>query len=166
MRACIRLCCLSRQPAPSRRQLANQPQAARSCCSRPPSHCCSRCSLHGCRPQVRPGVPGPGLDRVARRRPPARQVTHHRLRNCWACRLEPPPALLCKKRCPCLPACPAHLPACPAHLPARPACLPTHLARPPRPPAEALIFWENYLGTLERSITLNFSKPATNIIAQ
>ncbi len=28
------------------------------------------------------------------------------------------------------------------------------------------MFYENYLGTLERSITLNFSKPATNIIAQ
>ena len=31
---------------------------------------------------------------------------------------------------------------------------------------EAMVFYENYLGTLERSITLNFSKPATNIIAQ
>lgn len=33
-------------------------------------------------------------------------------------------------------------------------------------PAESMVFYENYLGTLERSITLNFSKPATNIIAQ
>ncbi|KAL4856151.1 Glutamate decarboxylase 1 [Chlorella vulgaris] len=31
---------------------------------------------------------------------------------------------------------------------------------------EAMVFWEAYLGTMERSITLNFSKPATNIIAQ
>jgi hypothetical protein len=29
-----------------------------------------------------------------------------------------------------------------------------------------MVFWEAYLGTMERSITLNFSKPATNIIAQ
>lgn len=29
-----------------------------------------------------------------------------------------------------------------------------------------MVFYENYLGTLERSITLNFSKPATNIVAQ
>lgn len=36
----------------------------------------------------------------------------------------------------------------------------------PHCPAEAMVFYENYLGTLERSITLNFSKPATNIIAQ
>ena len=35
-----------------------------------------------------------------------------------------------------------------------------------RRPAEGLIFWENYLGSLERSITLNFSKGASNIIAQ
>ncbi len=32
--------------------------------------------------------------------------------------------------------------------------------------AESMVLYENYLGTLERSITLNFSKPATNIIAQ
>jgi glutamate/tyrosine decarboxylase-like PLP-dependent enzyme len=31
---------------------------------------------------------------------------------------------------------------------------------------ESMVFYENYLGTLERSITLNFSKPATNIVAQ
>ncbi|EFN55834.1 hypothetical protein CHLNCDRAFT_35292 [Chlorella variabilis] len=38
--------------------------------------------------------------------------------------------------------------------------------RDPKHLPESMVFYENYLGTLERSITLNFSKPATNIIAQ
>jgi hypothetical protein len=54
---------------------------------------------------------------------------------------------------------------------APPACLCpqspfTHRFRPRHPAPESMVFYENYLGTLERSITLNFSKPATNIVAQ